>query len=225
DGIPKAFLNQWQLGGKLGGRIIKDKLFFFTNYEAYRNRQKDPINRTILTASARTGVFTYLDNQNRVRTVNVLTAARETLDPTIQSLINQIPGPDKINNFRTGDSSAAQLRNTAGYSFNGQDNRTRDNFTVRGDYILSPKHSFATSYLYNRDIVDRPDAGNDFSVTPKVINPNHSHFLSSSWRWNPGARFVNEVRGGFNLAPGDFLSSEKFPSYFLDGLIFSNPVN
>jgi hypothetical protein len=226
DGVPKAFLNQNQLGASLGGHIIKDKLFFYTNYEAFRNRQHIPTNRTILTDNARKGIFTYRDQTGAARQANVLTLANEKIDPIIQDLINKIPGPEKINNFRSGDSSAALLRNTAGYSFSGQDNRTRDHVTVRGDYNLSTKHAFSTSYLWNRDVVDRPDVSNDgFSVAPKVTNQDHSHFLSSSWRWNPGARFVNEVRGGFNLAPGDFATSEKFGSFLIDGLVFSNPVN
>jgi hypothetical protein len=225
DGIPKAFLNQNQLGGSLGGHIIKDKLFFYTNYEAYRNRQHIGTDRTILTDSARKGIFTYLASGGVVRQVNILQASGVTLDPVIQGLISQIPGPDKINNFRSGDSSPSLLRNTAGYSFSARDNRTRDNVTFRGDYNLSTKHAFSTTYLWNRDIVDRPDAANDYSVAATVTNPNHAHFLSSSWRWNPTARLVNEVRGGFNLAPGDFLSSQKFPSYLVGGLVFSNPVN
>src|SRR4029077_4821248 len=62
DGIPKSFLNQNQLGGSLGGHIIKDKLFFYTNYEAFRNRQKIQTDNTILTSTARNGMFTYLNN-------------------------------------------------------------------------------------------------------------------------------------------------------------------
>src|SRR6266446_9544914 len=232
DGIPKAFLNQNQIGGSLGGHIIKDKLFFYTNYEAFRNRQKSPQDRTILTADARNGIVTYVDNQKNVRKVNILRAAGIQIDPAIQNLIDQIPGPEKINNFRSGDSSPTLLRNTAGYSFQGQSNRTRDNVTVRVDYNLSTKHAFSTSYLWNRDLVDRPDLSQDsagsaagFTVAPKVTNNNHSHFLSSSWRWNPGARFVNEVRGGFNLAPGTFDTSEKFGSFLIEGMVFSNPIN
>jgi Carboxypeptidase regulatory-like domain/TonB dependent receptor-like, beta-barrel len=225
DGIPKAFLNQNQVGGLLGGHIIKDKLFFYTNYEAFRNRQKAPANTTILTSTARSGIFTYINNQGQVRQVNILQAAGIQIDPAIQSLLAQVPTPDKINNTRVGDSQPGLLRNTAGYSFQQQDNRTRDNFTVKLDYNLSTKHAFATSYLWNRDVVDRPDAENDFSIAPKVVNHNHSHFLSSSWRWNPGASFVNEVRGGFNLAPGTFDTTEKFGSFLIDGFVFSNPVN
>src|SRR5205814_2263282 len=114
------------------------------------------------------------------------------------NLLNQLPTPDKINNFRTGDSSPGRLRNTAGYSFQAQENDTRDNVTAKVDYNLSTKHAFSMSYIWNRDNQDRPDASTDFSVSPTLINPNHSHLLSTSWRWNPGARFVNEVRGGFN---------------------------
>src|SRR6266481_1167827 len=164
-------------------------------------------------------------NQSQLRQVNILQAAGVKIDPVIQNLISQIPTANKINNFRAGDSSQSQLRNTAGYSFHQQSNRTRDNVTVRGDYNMSTRNAFSTSFLWNRDDVDRPDAENDFSIAPKVINYVQPKFLSSSWRWNPGARFVNEVRGGFNLVPGDFLSSEKFPSYFVGGLVFSNPVN
>jgi hypothetical protein len=225
DGIPQAFLNQNQIGGKVSGAIIKDKLFFHTHYEAYRNRQKSAQDRVILTTDARNGLFTYVDTQNQVRKVNLLQAANVKPDPVIQGILAQIPTPDKINNFRAGDSSASLLRNTAGYSFQAQNNDTRDNVTAKVDYNLSTRHAFATTYIWNRDNQDRPDASNDFSVTPKVINPNHAHFLASSWRWNPSGRLVNELRGGFNLAPGDFLTSEKFGSYLVEGLAFSNPVN
>jgi hypothetical protein len=225
DGIPKSFLNQNQLGGSLGGHIIKDKLFFYTNYEAFRNRQKIQTDNTILTSTARNGIFTYLNNLGQVRQVNILQAMGVSIDPAIQNLINQIPTPDKINNFRTGDSSASLLRNTAGYSFNQQDNRTRDNVTVRLDYNLSTKHAFSTSVLWNRDVLDRPDGENDYSIVPKVTNRDHATFLSSSWRWNPSAHLVNEVRGGFNLAPVSFPSTEKFPSFFIAGMVFGSPVN
>ena len=225
DGIPKAFLNQNQLGGSVGGAIVKDKLFFYTHYEAYRKRQKAPQDRTILTADARNGIFTYIDNQSQVRKVNILQAANVKPDPIISGLLAQVPGPDKINNFRFGDSSRSLLRNTGGYSFQAQNNDTRDNVTTKVDYNLSTRHAFATSYAWNRDNQDRPDAADDFSIAPKVINPNHSHLLSSSWRWNPNPRWVNELRGGFNLAPGDFLTSEKFGSFLIEGLVFNNPVN
>ena len=225
DGVPNSFLNQNQMGAAIGGPIIKDKLFFYSHYEAYRNRQKTSQDRTILTTDARNGIFTYVDTQGQLRKVNILQASDVKIDPIVQSLINQIPTPDRINNFRAGDSTPTLMRNTGGYSFQAQNNDTRDNATFKIDYNLSPKHVFATTYAWNRDNQDRPDADSDYSVAATVVNPNHSHFLSSSWRWNPSARLVNEVRGGFNLAPGDFLTSQKFGAYRIEGLVFDNPVN
>src|SRR5260370_21437085 len=148
-----------------------------------------------------------------------------TIDRAIQNLINQIPTPDKINNFRMGDSLPGRLLNTAGYSFQQQDNRDRDHVTVKLDYNLSTKHAFSSSVLWNRDHVDRPDLENDFSVSPKVTHRDHATFLSSSWRCNPRARSVNEVRGGFNLAPATFPSTEKTPAFLIARLNFSRPVN
>jgi hypothetical protein len=58
-----------------------------------------------------------------------------------------------------------------------------------------------------------------------VTNRDHATFLASSWRWNPSAHFVNEVRGGFNLAPVSFPTTEKFPSFFIAGMVFGSPIN
>jgi len=58
SGIARPFLNQNQIGGSLGGRIIRNKAFFYTNYEALRLKQQSPQNHTELTPDARNGIFT-----------------------------------------------------------------------------------------------------------------------------------------------------------------------
>ena len=225
QGIQRPFLNQNQGGGSLGGHIIKDRLFFYANYEALRLRQQDSATRTILTEDARRGIFTYRSPAGDVRKVNIITANRTSMDPAIQNLINQIPTPDRINSFLAGDSSQTLLRNTAGYAFLVRDNRTRDNATGKIDYVLSPKHTLSGTLAWNRVVVDRPDQSNDYSPVPKVRNDDARTLLSLSWRSSFTPRFTNEARGGFNLDPAKFLSSEKFPAYFVSGLAFSYPIN
>jgi hypothetical protein len=146
DGIKNPFLNQNQAGGSVGGPIKRDKLFFYTNYEAFRLRQQSPEQRTILTSDARQGIFTYRDSSGVVRNVNILQAANVGIDPGMQQLLNQVPGPENINNFRTGDSSASLVRNTGGYSFLRRDNRTRDNVTGKIDFHPSTRHAFSASF-------------------------------------------------------------------------------
>jgi hypothetical protein len=87
------FLNRNNFGGKLGGPLpiprfgqggpglIRDKGFFFFSYEGLRQRSQSLRDRTILTESARNGVFTYNDNSNVRRTVNIL-----SLVPSINAM-------------------------------------------------------------------------------------------------------------------------------------------
>jgi len=231
DGIPNPFLNQNQIGGTLGGPIKKDRLLFYTNYEAFRLRQQQSATRRILTADARQGIFTYRDTAGNVQKVNILNLAGVSTDPAIQQMLANVPGPEKINTFDIGDSSATLLRNTAGYSFTQRNDRTRDNVTTKLDYLLSSKHSISGSFLWNRDILDRADnnatINNDYSVVPRVSNDEATKFLALGWRWSPSATFTNELRGGFNLAPARFLTSQDFGNFIIapPTTIVANPVN
>jgi hypothetical protein len=218
SGIPAPFLNQNQLGGSIGGPIRKDKLFFYTNYEAVRDHQETPVTTTVLTPSARSGIFTYHTTAGTTPSVNLLTLRGISIDPVMQNLLNQVPAT--INNSLVGDGL-----NTGGYRFNQRDDETRDNITGKIDYNLSTRHAISGSYLWNRDNSDRPDAENDYSLVPKVYNPTHSNLVAVSWRWTPGARLTNEIRAGFNLTYGYFLSSQNFGSYLLTGTLYSDPVN
>lgn len=219
-GIVRPFLNQNQMGTSIGGPIKRDKLFFYANYEAVRAHQQVPVDNTILTAPARSGIFTYKDSGGTVHQVNLLALRGITIDPAMQNLMNQIPGPSQANNFDVGDG-----RNTVGYRFNMRDNETRDNITGKIDYNISPRNAVSASFLWNRDNADRPDAENDFSVIPKYTNPTHTDFLALDWRWTPTARLTNEVRAGFNLNYVNFLTSQQFNGYILTGMSFSDPVN
>jgi hypothetical protein len=225
SGVKIPFLNQNQMGGALGGRIIRDKLFFYVNYEAYRQHQQTNPNRSILTATARQGIFTYRTSSGSVNQVNILQAMGLQPDTVMQGILAGMPGPENINNFRTGDSSATLLRNSGGYQFAVRDNRVRDNLSVRGDYLPSTKHSISFTYVWNRDILDRPDADVTYDVVPTVQNNDYVKLVSTSWRWSPKPTLTNELRFGFNLAPAVFAASQTIPKYFVTGLFTTNPVN
>ncbi len=220
-GVPQTFLNQNQFGGSIGGPIRKDKLFYYFNYESVRSHQQVPANTVILTAPARSGIFSYRDSAGTLHQVNVLSSRGITqIDPAMQALLNQVPGPQFINNTQVGDGL-----NTGGYRFNQRDNQTRDNVTGKLDYNLSLHHAISGSYLWNRDNLDRPDIENDFSTIPKAYNLTHSHFLATSWRWTPTARLTNELRAGFNMTYGYFFTNQQFGQDYLTGMIYSDPVN
>jgi outer membrane receptor protein involved in Fe transport len=220
--LPRLNLNQG--GASLGGPIRRDKLFFYVNYELYRLRNQTPENATILTASARAGVFSYIDTRGNFQQKNILNIVGATPDPVMLAQISQLPGPDKINNFRVGDSKPAQLLNTAGYDYLVRNNRDRDHVTGKLDYNLSTKNALAATYAYNRDFVDRPDTAVSFAPVPPAYNDDHVKFAALSWRWSPSATLTNEVRGGLNFAPADFGLTGTLPPYVVGGTDFSSPV-
>ncbi len=226
DGNPRPFLNQNQFGVSVGGPIKRDKLFFYFNYEGVRTRQQTEIDETIPTASARQGIFSYIDTRTgKLQQVNILGAMALKADPVMAQILAQVPGPEKINNFRTGDSQPGLLLNTAGYAFNQRNNEDRNNITGRLDYILSTKNNFSATYAFNNDRVDRGDAATNFALAPPVFNDNAAKLLSLAWRWNPMPSLTNELRGGFNLSPGIFASTTNYPAFFVDGTAWSNPIN
>jgi hypothetical protein len=220
--VKKAFLNQNQIGGKVGGRIIKDKLFFYVNYEAFRLKQQQTENFTVLTPDVRNGIYTYSAG-GAVQKANILSLMNLQANPVMQNLLSLVP--TTVNNYRLGDSSASLLRNTAGYSFNDRYNRTRDNITGTFDYNMSTRNSFHLSYIYNRDLVDRPDCDTTFHTVPACRNDNATRFASASWRFNPTSTLTNEARFGFNLAPGLFVADPAGVPFFVSGTSYTNPIN
>ncbi len=219
-GVALPFLNQNQFGVDVGGPIKKDKLFFYATYEDVRAHQQAPANDQILTADARQGIFNYYNGSGVLRTVNLLGLRGISINPVMAQQLTQVPGAQYINNDLLGDGL-----NYSGYRFNQRSNETRDNITGKIDYSINTKHAISGSFSWNRDNSDRPDAENDYSVIPKVYNPTNAKLLALSWRWTPGARFTNEVRAGFNLTYGYFLSSENFNGALLTGMLYSDPVN
>lgn len=225
-GLKIPFLNQNQVGGSLSGPVIKNKLFFYTNYEAFRRRQQTSLQRTILTASARQGLFTY-GPANALQQRNILQITGNTVDPEMRRQLDMLPEPGRINNFRSGDSAEGVLRNTAGYTFLQSTNRDRNNVTGKLDYYLSDKHSLFGTYIWNSDFNERPTVSNlGYDPNPSVVNDNRTNFFSAGWRstWSP--TFTNELRGGLNRAPGIFTKTvpdEKF--YVANGsLAWTSPV-
>ncbi len=205
--VARPSLNLNQLGGTIGGPIIKDKLLFYTNYEAYRLRQQSPKTNTILTPNARQGLLTYVAN-GQTQTFNVLAPFGLQIDPNIQSLLAKMPAVGNTNSV--GD----QLNNT-GYAFNAQANDTRDMVVGKLDYYLTPKHTFSGNFSWMRQINDRPDYSGFYTTVPTYYNDNSGKFLSLSWRWNPAATLTNELRGGFNKTPAVFVSRDGLPNFVL----------
>jgi len=235
SGITKPNLLQNQGGGNIGGPLKKDKLFFYGFYEFLRLRQQTPNNTTILSPAIQAGLaattptlpFTYQPVDQTTgqpsgppQTVNLFAKySAFAPDPATMAILQSIPKTS--NNNRAGDGV-----NLLGYQFNARSNNSLDNYGLRGDYQLNDHNMLTATFLWNRQIVDRPDIDTSFNKIPIVSNNDTTKFLSSAWRWNSGANITNEVRFGFNLAPAVFATTQDFskPGYLLGGFATTLPT-
>ncbi len=217
SGVARPELDLNQGGAALGGRIIRDKLFFYGNFEGYRSKQQSTELVTTLTDTAKQGIFEYKNASGVVQQANLLSLRGFTIDPTIKAMIATLPEPNSSNR---GDGL-----NTAGYQFNASSNQNRNQVVEKTDYYLSPKQNFSGTYNFIQNPTLRPDEGTFFTTTPPVTNAITNHLLSLAYRWTLSPTLTNELRGGFMLYHGDFIDTNKYPSYQLSGLLFSDPVN
>lgn len=251
-GEPKGFLNRNEFGGSISGPlpfpnfgeggpvVLKNKAFFFFNYEGLRQAQQVAASATTLLPQARNGDFTYTPlptaaNPNPTPiTVNVLTGAgfnfttdanRTTfnnaggvlsVDPIIQSrLLNNLPTSG--NGITTGTNYLQVV------DFKRANGQLRNGYSSRFDFDVNDRNSLNFVYKHNFENNDRPEQPAGFSTTPFVTQGGPTDFFVAAYRTIIGSRFSNEVRGGLQNSNPFFNESNVPSDYLIDGTVFTSP--
>jgi hypothetical protein len=230
NNVERPFLNRNQFGGRLGGplplprfgeggpSLYRNKGFFFGSYEGFRLRQSTSATRTILTPTARQGIFTYTDNAGVRRTINVLQTAGVGADPLIANRI-LANVPTAGNNTSVGD----QL-NTTGFSFNQLQNQDRESVTGRIDIEATSKHAFNFIFGWRKEFLLRPDIENGagFNRVPFGFqNANTKSLVVAHQYLTPS--FTNDLRGGFLLSVPAFGRTNEPSDFFFSLPLISSP--
>ena len=228
SGVKKPELSRHQFGGRLGGPVLRNKLFFFANYEGFRQTTQTSQNVIIpANADLLSGVFRYAATDGSVRSVNVMNLTGLRIDPKLQAeQLALIPAASNVNNYDVGNSTSSSLLNTAGYRFNQTDLNNRNQYVFRVDYELSQRHKFEGVYSYFKEIDDRTDLDLISPDRPLVYTSSDPKRFALAWRWIPTGNFQNEVRGGANLAPVQFITDWDYSAGILYNTALSiiNPI-
>jgi outer membrane receptor protein involved in Fe transport len=161
NGIPG---NRWnQFGGSVGGPVIKDKLFFFGDYQGMRNNLSGSGNETVPIDAFRTGDFSSVaatdpiydpatgnpDGTGRTQiscdgVLNVICPDR--LSPAVQNLLALLPQP----NVAGATQQNYQISRPAVFD--------QDQFDTRADYFATSKTVIFGKFSYFKANFNTPTA-------------------------------------------------------------------
>lgn len=210
---PKPPLRRNQPGGRLGGPILKNKMFFFGYYEGFRQTSGGAQNNVIPAHDDwYQGVFRYVaPGESQVRTVNILQLTGQSVDAAYNAaVLSKLPRPSSVNNFDKGDSRADRVLNLAANRYNQTDLQNRDYFGGRVDFELTQNHHFEAIGSYFKETDDRPDLDFISPDRPMVYTSSPVKRFVGAWRWLITSSLQNELRAGGNLAPVRFESNYKY---------------
>lgn len=85
--IPRNHFILNEFGGSTGGRIIRDKLFFFGSFAMSKQPLASTVSNVILSPQAQQGIFTYTQGSQQGQTVNLFTQVAQPngLPPAVNS--------------------------------------------------------------------------------------------------------------------------------------------
>jgi hypothetical protein len=199
SGVPRTPLVRNTFGGGFGGRIIKDKLFFFYSYEGRRDATSTGETRIVPLPSLGQGVINYTYCTDAA--CNTTPQASLNLAQNQQAFAAAGINQDALTalaaaaaKYPANDSTQGDGLNTGGFRFNAPTPVKLNSHVAKFDYVLTSNQNVFVRLNYINDTQTLPQYLPD-SKSPLVWS--HPRGLAVGHTWAIGSQWVNNVRYGY----------------------------
>ena len=198
-GEPREALKRHLYGGSFSGPIVKDRLFFFYNYEGMRESKSVGVTRLVPLASLGQGIIRVFDSSGILRSIDT-TAINGMVDPNGNAVVNV--NPNVVNLFASAAQSytanTTQLGdgiNTGGFRWNAPLPVELSTHTARFDWAVTgdEKHAISARMNYQQDLIG---AAPLFPDTPGTDQWSHPLGLALSHTWLIKSNLTNRFSYG-----------------------------
>jgi hypothetical protein len=232
-GVPRGQFSQNQYGATIGGPIIKNRTFFFGDFQFFTSRRATTVLSTVPTPLMKGGNFLELSSPlssspvaGQGACVSGSKIAANCIDPTAAKLIALFPDPN-IPSALALQGQAGSWTGAPNYQFQYSVPNDSHSWDVRIDHSFNERNRIFGRY--SEFIISRQDppwtsdpvAGNGNFATQYNI---HEYSAALAWDKTIAPTVLNELRGGFTrdyahsdpvgLKLGESLASQ----YGLDGV-------
>src|SRR5499426_4073678 len=194
SGVPRQKLIRNVFGGTLGGPVVKDRLFFFLNYEGRRDRREDSAPRVVPSSDLRNGIIKYNNNSGGITTltpdqVKALDPAGIGVNPASLAMFKRYPLPN--------DNTVGDGLNFRGFRFKAPIKLDWNTYIAKVDYHLtnSGRHMlFLRGNLQNDSDTTLPTFPGQ---QPAFTNLNNSKGLAAGYTAQITSTLINSFRYGY----------------------------